>query len=253
MKAKSTVLLCAVYFCLTSSLMAQTITFRLDSLSADSGQTVDVHIRVDSFIKVTSMQFSLLWEDEALQFISVEKMAGSLNLSVSNFNSLHAGSGKLGFLWVDLSGNGVTLPDSAVLFALRFKVIGSYGVRAAIQIGGDPVPVAIESFNAALNYTAYKGWVLVAPVVGLPEWDISPRWQVYPNPADGRFFLEGSNIPAGRWRIHMLDVSGVRLLEMQGVPASGAGFNTAQFPPGTYWIHGANGYFRFVKRIVIVH
>jgi hypothetical protein len=44
-----------------------------------------------------------------------------------NFGKNLAAAGKLSFSWDDPTVHGVTVPDDAAIFALRFDVIGSSG------------------------------------------------------------------------------------------------------------------------------
>jgi len=49
-------------------------------------------------------------------------------------------SGRLGLLWDDGTGNGLTLSDGTILFALDFTVVGNAGAQTPITFGDVPTP-----------------------------------------------------------------------------------------------------------------
>lgn len=119
------------------------------NVTVNCSEFLDVPVRSEGFVNIMSLQGSMSWDTSFLRLEGLSNFgAPALGLNSSNFN-LSAGSGKLAFSWNDATLKGVSLPDTASLFVLRFRIITQSVIKAAVRITGDPV--ILEAINASLQ------------------------------------------------------------------------------------------------------
>lgn len=107
---------------------------------ANCGDTQNrVDITVDSFTNVRGLQFSVEWDPAVFGFDSIANF-GIAEISNTNFTLTQTANGQLAFAWIDLSIDGQTLDNGAVLFSIFYTVLGGDGAATNITIGDDPVP-----------------------------------------------------------------------------------------------------------------
>ncbi|MEM8527410.1 MAG: gliding motility-associated C-terminal domain-containing protein [Bacteroidota bacterium] len=125
------------------------------------GDTICLDFVVDDFFAVTEMNFSLNWDADVLEFISVE----NLNLDELNTNDFflgNTGTGFLTFTWDDFTG--VLEQDGTRIFSLCFRAIGPVGTSTPVSFVGDPQPIFVSTTsngNAGLNTS--DGTVTILP------------------------------------------------------------------------------------------
>lgn len=96
--------------------------FPAQELTGSVDDTIEVDFLTSGFLNIVSMQFELDWNPDALEFIEVQ----SFNLSDWNQNSFglqFTNEGKLPATWFDPNTTGHSLPDSSLLFKVKFKVL----------------------------------------------------------------------------------------------------------------------------------
>jgi uncharacterized repeat protein (TIGR01451 family) len=114
---------------------------------------VVVPITVKSFNNILATQFSLAWDPSVATFKQVELL--SPFISSGDFGVTQVGSGKLMFAWADGGLAPRTLPDDAVLFAVRLDLSGNYGASTSFSISGSPTEIEIvdKDQNIVPNHT----------------------------------------------------------------------------------------------------
>ncbi len=151
---KSILLHCCFVWLFMAGLIAQPI-FSVSQLSLDEddiGSVVTVDISVTNFENIISAQFSVNWGHDVIQFAGLDNL-GALNLVENeNFNLSPAdvNSGRLRFSWYAQSGGGVTLPDEAILFSMKFMVSGSYGTYTSVAITNDPMVIEVANSDSQI-------------------------------------------------------------------------------------------------------
>ena len=111
---------------------------------------VDVPVIVKNFQHLLSLQFSMSWDTSRLSYTGVSNYGpAALALSASNFGTAAASNGGLSFVWNDAALSPKNLPDSTILFYLRFNVRGNNGASAAVQFSSNPT--LMEAIDSALN------------------------------------------------------------------------------------------------------
>ena len=99
-------------------------------------------VQANDFINVRNFQSSIRWNPENLTFQSLVEIHPLL---ADNFliNTDSIGSGGLGYFWLDTTaGDPLVLPDSTVLFVLKFLITN--GVETT-NVGFGEVPTLTET------------------------------------------------------------------------------------------------------------
>jgi len=122
-----------------------------DSLGGLSGSQIIMPIRVKQFTQMLTAQGSISFNQNIASFASIEQI-GLPGMLASDFGTTQIASGKLMFSWSDATLNGQTLPDSAIIFAIKFTLIGNAGQQTSINFVN--TPTITEFVNAALNTVA---------------------------------------------------------------------------------------------------
>ncbi|HNX07559.1 MAG TPA: cohesin domain-containing protein, partial [Bacteroidales bacterium] len=140
--ANSIILLLAS-FCLRAN-----VTMLTGHHTAAEGTQLIVPVRAVDFINIVSAQGTLQFDPSILTFVSVQDF-GFTSLSAGNFGTSQTSTGKLMFMWTDPDLGGESLPDSAVLFTIRFNIIGTSGQFSALTFVN--LPTAMEVINNSFN------------------------------------------------------------------------------------------------------
>lgn len=101
------------------------------------GSLIRVPLKVGGFKNVTSVQFTLRWDPQVLDYFGVTEF-GLPDLGAGHFGTTRAGEGKLGFEWDDATGVGLTLEDASVIFAVELKRRGDAAPQTWIEFGDSP-------------------------------------------------------------------------------------------------------------------
>lgn len=105
------------------------------------GQTVDLQLKVQNFTNITSIQFSISYNNAALTYNSTDGFTLP-GFAASNINSQPA-NGKLTVSWFPDFGtypNGVTLNDNTALFTMHFTALAN----GTSPVNLSTMPLAIE-------------------------------------------------------------------------------------------------------------
>ena len=140
--------------------LSNSIQLLIPNVTASCNSTIDVPIRVKNFNQVLSMQGSIGWDYTKLEFQQLVglNIPSNLNLSSANFGLTNTSNGKLTFAWNDADLNGENLPDSSIVFAMRFINRAVNGTISAITVGSSPTPIEfINTSFQPVNYSIVNG------------------------------------------------------------------------------------------------
>ena len=133
----------------------------VSSETAFFGQPVCTDVFAEGFSAIVGGQFSLRWAKDSLQFDSI--IYGALpNLSAFNFNLNNTSEGFLRFQWLDQALNGVSLPDSSVLFSACFTA-GSEPGSSLVRISSTPTAIEFVSGTTVVPVEVAAGLVNILP------------------------------------------------------------------------------------------
>lgn len=130
--------------------------------SGKTGTTVCVNLNAAAMRKIISMQYSLKWDSNALEFVQVRnfRLPG---LTQENFGLTKTKEGILTFAWIDNSLKGVDLPDGTPLYQICFKIKGKAGSSTTVSLSPKPTPFeVINAFEQYIQLVGVAGKVVVS-------------------------------------------------------------------------------------------
>lgn len=135
---------CFLFFFLISYSSFGSVTLLMRNHYAAPATQVTVPVKVKDFINIISVQGTIQFDQTITSFVSVQDF-GLTGLNASNFGTSQTASGKLTFSWFDASLSGITLPDTAVIFSVKYNAIGSLGQVSPLLFVN--TPTLMEAVN----------------------------------------------------------------------------------------------------------
>jgi hypothetical protein len=131
-------------FSISSLAQTSTITIKIDSKEASSGEVICLNVSGSNFRRILSTQYSIQWDPAVLSY------SGLINFKLpymtkENFGIQSVSKGILTCMWIDNSLKGVNLVDDSSLYQICFKVVGKSGGVSSIKFTQKPTP--FESVN----------------------------------------------------------------------------------------------------------
>ncbi|MBK9335776.1 MAG: hypothetical protein IPM98_03975 [Lewinellaceae bacterium] len=123
--------------------------FQLVSGNATSANYAPVcaPVTASNFSDLTSVQFSLGWDQAVFEYLQVQNFNQLAGLSSANVDAGQSGNGLLAFSWSDPNAIGVSLPNGTVLFEVCFTPVGPPGASTPFGFPGSPVPAEAVDAN----------------------------------------------------------------------------------------------------------
>jgi SdrD B-like domain len=109
------------------------------------GNDVYVDFVVHNFTDIASMQFTVLWDAEVAEYVSVENFGLPFMSENNFFLALWAGPGKLTHSWNPSDGIAKSVPDCSTIFRLHLNSLN--GQVPPIEIGDVPTIIEVVSEN----------------------------------------------------------------------------------------------------------
>ncbi|MCH2082168.1 MAG: T9SS type A sorting domain-containing protein [Saprospiraceae bacterium] len=152
---------------------------------ADPSTTIELDVIVTDFANIGGISFSMNWNPEILEIQGIENFALPDINPGQNYNII-GDEGQLGFLWFDLTLNGISLEDSTTFFTLSFNVIGEIGDSTGLSFTSNPTPIEVlDTTPAVLDANFQDGWVNINDPNQVIFYNASEIIQVsnaFPNP-----------------------------------------------------------------------
>lgn len=137
------------------------VTFSAGRGSGATGATVCVQVSASGFRKIISMQYSMKWDTQVLEFVGVKDFRLPF-LTQDNFGLGKSKSGQLTFAWIDNNLKGITLPDGSPIFQLCFRLKGKSGSVGSVSFSPQPTPYEVANvYEQLLQFVGIKGEVRV--------------------------------------------------------------------------------------------
>ncbi len=117
------------------------------------------NVSVHDFEEIVAFQFSINWDPNVFIFDHVEGF-GIPGLDESGFGTPafpDVDEGELTVSWIDLSLDGVTIPDFSTIFKVCLKAVGAAGTSSPITFSGTPLEIEIATIDSTLEYTLVHG------------------------------------------------------------------------------------------------
>ncbi|GAB3202366.1 hypothetical protein GCM10027293_27990 [Pontibacter aydingkolensis] len=148
------------------ALLADPVALSADSVSAMPDTEVVVPVRVKSFRNIITGQGTISFDPAVASFVGVEQY-GLPGMGSSNFGTAQASNGKVIFSWDDATLAGKTLADNAVIFAIRFKVVGTYGKSSNISFINSPAAIEFVDKDFITIPTTLKAGKVQVPAYSI--------------------------------------------------------------------------------------
>ena len=138
-----------------------TVSLIMGNYQAPQGSQIIVPIKVKDFINIISVQGTVEFNPAVLSYSSVQDF-GLPGMNFNNFGTVLSNSGKITFSWYETQLIGQNLPDSAVIFSLKFNVTGSNLSTSPLNFINTPTTLEIINTNlVAQSVIVASGSVLV--------------------------------------------------------------------------------------------
>jgi|GEM_PF-3913855 len=242
---------------MSCSVVKAQVALAADSASGLPGSQVEVPVRAFQWVDIVSCQGTIAWDTAVIALDSVFQF-GLPGMNPTNFGQSLVPGGKLTYSWNEPNLQGTQVPDSTVLFNLRFDLIGQGGTSSPVSFSSNPTTLEFVDGNfAVLPFSVEDGRVEIEDTTSVHVGEVKQvQVNVYPNPIvlDSKIEWEGDGSPLP-WRL--IDVSGATV--NSGIMESPFGFNRESWshlnmpflPAGIYWIQWGNGKNQRLSKVLI--
>lgn len=115
------------------------------------GDLIFVDVSVSDFNKIVSMQYSMNWDPNILQFEKIQQF-NLKDLGKENFGLKEVKQGNLLLAWYDQSVQGINLPNGTNIYQVVFRVIGDSTEKSKIRFSGKPLITEIMQADGTPVY-----------------------------------------------------------------------------------------------------
>ncbi len=168
--------------------------------SVDENGLVRIPVRVKNFKSMIGMQFTLSYNKDVFEFISVNK--NHLNIDFAN----HSNSGSLSFIWNDPNNDIQSLNDNDVLFELVLSKKAYFETEDFTIDSRITVTEAVDGNFEQHEVVKTTGVIMNKPATSTPV--ISEYVHVGPNPNNGKFNIEIASLQNKSVNIRIVDIAG---------------------------------------------
>ncbi len=232
-------------------------TFYIEDQSVEVNSTFEVTIKVKDFVDILGMQYTIRWDSDDLSFESLNQF--SLDMDENNFGTVQSSNGILNFSFIDMSLEGVSLPDDAVLFSIMFRVTGLAGEDTEVEFSSVPTIKEITDVNQEELEASYdNGNISLLGPTDVREVSIAllSLSEISPNPFSSQTQVSWQQQKAGQltWELH--NSLGQRVAQGQNYYPSGQHqliLTEKQFKnPGTYILYLRQESYSISEKLVFV-
>ena len=161
-KLTATIAFAALLLFGAAAVQAQDVTFTIENDAAPENGQVTVPVRVNGFMNVTSVQFSINWDANKLAFASVDSSAFDATFGTPADDNSDVEPGQLSYI-VEFPGENASLDDESKLFELTFDIVDGNANTADIQFATTPTNIELFVNDAPANFVPVNG-TAVLPV-----------------------------------------------------------------------------------------
>lgn len=188
----------------------QTLSMVVADQSFEKGDLVKVHFTADNFTHIAGAQWTLNFDADAMQFVSME--SGALDVDTDNYNTQLVAQGKVPFSWNDVSG--LTVNKDKVLFTVEFRAITNNTIANTIQLSSDITKAEaytqdLSKINVSLAHRS------------ITQTDVFELGQNNPNPFTSNTVIQFNLPQAGQATMTVYDMTGKKLKTITGQYAKG--------------------------------
>lgn len=237
------------------------LTIMLPEMEVESGEVVDVEMKVREFNAIIGAQWSIEWNPDILEYIKIKEvnLTDFNDTSSLNVNLNKVMEGAIGIRWDDPSLQGNTLADSAVIMVLQMRVVGNPLDEDSIKFVNSPIPIEFGDYTVGPydTITTIHGFVTVKDVQTNTRILESGNLRLFPNqpnPFTSFTQLNFELIDAGDVHLTIYDLQGRRIWHREEYFPVGqhrVQLNGADLPSaGTYWFELNTGKHQLKQQLI---
>jgi gliding motility-associated-like protein len=144
----------------TGQCAVQGFAFIADTVCTEPNGVVCMDIKVNDFDDIIAFQFSMNWDSTKFEFDHLGCF-GVPGLGADGFGvpgDAGVKNGQILVSWLDLSLQGVTLPDFSTIFCLCLKAIGPVNTNSPVTFTSNPLPIeVVNTSDSVLVYSLLQG------------------------------------------------------------------------------------------------
>lgn len=125
---------------------SQELTIFASEITAKSGEKVCMDVQVMGFEKLLSMQYTITWDKNVLQFTELKNFKLPY-LDQNDFGTNHTPEGMLTCAWIDESLKGATVADNSSIYQVCFDVKGKAGSSSYFKITDRPTSIEVVNLK----------------------------------------------------------------------------------------------------------
>jgi len=125
------------------------LTLMAPKIAASTGETVCIDITVAGCEQLLSMQYSLRWDTNVLEFKGLKNFKLPY-MDNTNFGLNNTGKGLLTAMWIENALKGITIADGSSIYQICYLVKGKSGQFSSINFVDKPTPFEAVNFQSQL-------------------------------------------------------------------------------------------------------
>lgn len=216
-------------------------------ITAEKGEEITVEVSAKDMGNVFAAQFPIVYDPEILSFIEADTLMLPLKTQGEGWDTSHFGFAKVDlgiikFLWIDPLFSGVPFQDSALLFSLKFEVIGEPSSSTLLHAPDSVDNIEIGDFNGPYDTVFFQNGIITVNNTTSTEVVQSQSvslFQNYPNPFDAQTVIPFALRTANDLNLSIFDMKGASVFTHQQHYTAGSHnitINHHDLPEtGTYW------------------
>ncbi|MBS1685416.1 MAG: T9SS type A sorting domain-containing protein [Bacteroidetes bacterium] len=226
-----------------TTFLSDTTSLYMDDISTASGSDISIPVRANNFDNISGLQFALSWDTAKLAFVGLDTLSGTVRV---RYSSSSGGVGYIKGIWTDPGYRWTSVQDSAVLFYIKYHVLGQDGDSAVIKWDESKLSLQVLDSMVSTKAAANKdGTVRIAEPSGISDLVGSSALMIYPNPTSGLVTIYTNQVSLQQpYRIY--DMTG-RLLIEGDVQGKETKISLSAYPSGIYTLHLAGQAFKLIK------
>lgn len=119
------------------------VEFDISDVSGNVGENVTIDVRVSNFVDIAALQFSINWDANVMEYVSIENITDQLpQFGISFFGTPDQPSideGELAVTWNLTSTEGITIDEqNHLMFSLVCKLTGDPGDDSPVSLSNSP-------------------------------------------------------------------------------------------------------------------
>jgi hypothetical protein len=200
-------------FSLNTVFASDTLIVEMPEMNVNPGDDFVVDVKVLGFENVVGSQFTFIYDEEVINYLSVDNFAIAGINKNTNFGIPDVENGSISFLWYDFLAQPVSLEDESTLFSIHFKAVGENGEYSDLELDTSSTILSVIEFSnqdgQVIPYKINKGKVTIGSV-GVNDYDLND-FEIggfYPSVVDNQTSLNIQSPVSVEVKYDIIDLTG---------------------------------------------